>query len=71
MNALGNTKADTAKFDELREQKDNLFKKSASVLEDFIKANGNNTNILEQLKNIYAALSDTANFQRVKKLLGE
>ena len=71
MNALGNTKADTAKFDELRELKDNLFKKSASVLEDFIKANGNNTNILEQLKNIYAALSDTANFQRVKKLLGE
>lgn len=71
MNALGNTKADTAKFDELRELKDNLFKKSASVLEDFIKANGNNTNILEQLKNIYAALSDTANFQRIKKLLGE
>ena len=31
MNALGNTKADTAKFDELRELKDNLFKKSASV----------------------------------------
>ena len=67
MNALGNTKADTAKFDELRELKDNLFKKSASVLEDFIKANGNNTNILEQLKNIYAAWAVLPTFHLVKK----
>ena len=35
------------------------------------KANGNDKNILEQLKSIYGALSDSANFQRVKKLLGE
>jgi len=26
---------------------------------------------IEQLKNIYGALGDSANFQRVKKLLGQ
>lgn len=69
MNALGNSKADIAKFEQLRNQKDDLFKKGAQILENFIKSNGNEENILEQLKNIYGALGDSANFQRVKKLL--
>ena len=71
MNSLGNSKADIAKFESLRDQKDGLFKKGAEILENFIKTNGNNNNILEQLKNIYGALGDNANFQRVKKLLGQ
>lgn len=71
MNKLGTSKADNEKFDKLRAEKDDLFKKAANILEDFIKANGNSTNILEQLKTIYGALGDTANFQRIKKLIGE
>lgn len=71
MNALGNSAADVKKFNELRDQKDDLFKKGAEILENFTKSNGNVENILEQLKNIYGALGDSANFQRVKKLLGQ
>ena len=71
MNGLGNSKADIAKFEALRDQKDGLFKKGAEVLENYTKTNGNVENILEQLKNIYGALGDSANFQRVKKLLGQ
>ena len=71
MNALGNSTADVKKFNELRDQKDDLFKKGAEILENFTKSNGNVENILEQLKNIYGALGDSANFQRVKKLLGQ
>ena len=71
MNKLGNSKADIAKFEALRDQKDGLFKKGAEVLENYTKTNGNVENILEQLKNIYGALGDSANFQRVKKLLGQ
>ena len=70
-NALGNSTADVKKFNELRDQKDDLFKKGAEILENFTKSNGNVENILEQLKNIYGALGDSANFQRVKKLLGQ
>ena len=71
MNSLGNSAADTKRFNELRDQKEALFKKAAEVLENYVKANGNDKNILEQLKSIYGALSDSANFQRIKKLLGE
>ncbi len=71
MNALGNSKADTIKYEELREQKDGFFKKGAEVLENYHKTQGKNETILEQLKNIYGALGDSANFQRVKGLLGQ
>lgn len=71
MNALGNTRADIAKYDELKEQKDSLFKEGAKVLEDALKTNPDNQSVLTQLKNIYGALGDTENFTRIKKLLGE
>lgn len=71
MNALGNTKADQKKYDELKDKKDAFFKQAASGLEYYLKTQGKNNDILEQLKNIYTALGDTANFKRVKDLLGQ
>ncbi|MDO4782470.1 MAG: tetratricopeptide repeat protein [Capnocytophaga felis] len=71
MNSLGNSKADIAKYEELRLKKDEFFKKGAEILENFYKTQGKNESILEQLKNIYGALGDSANFQRVKGLLGQ
>jgi tetratricopeptide (TPR) repeat protein len=71
MNQLGNSREDIEKYDELKQQKDNLFLEGATVLEDALKNNPDNQSILTQLKNIYGALGDTENFQRVKKLLGE
>ncbi|RIV45042.1 tetratricopeptide repeat protein [Flagellimonas pelagia] len=71
MNALGTSKADIAKYDELKDKKDSLFKEGAKVLEDALKSNPDNQSVLTQLKNIYGALGDTENFMRIKKLLGE
>lgn len=71
MNALGSTRADIAKYDELKAQKDSLFKEGAAVLEEALKTNPDNQSVLTQLKNIYGALGDTENFARLKKLLGE
>ncbi|MFJ1322061.1 tetratricopeptide repeat protein [Capnocytophaga canis] len=71
MNALGNSKADVKKYEELRVKKDDFFKKGADVLEDYVKKQGNTKDILEQLKSIYGALGDHSNFQRIKSLLGE
>ena len=73
MNELSTSykKADIAKYDELKEQKDNLFKEGAAVLEEALKSQPENTSILQQLKNIYGALGDAANFKRIKGLLGE
>lgn len=71
MNALGNTKADIEKYEALKQKKDDLFLEGATILEDALKTNPDNQGILTQLKNIYGALGDTENFQRIKKLMGE
>ncbi|PCE62511.1 tetratricopeptide repeat protein [Sediminicola luteus] len=71
MNELGSSRADIAKYDELKAKKDDLFNKGAQILEDSVKSNPDNQSLLTQLKNIYGALGDTENFMRVKKLLGE
>lgn len=71
MNALGTSRDDIAKYDELKEKKDSLFLEGAEILEDALKVNPDNQSILTQLKNIYGALGDNENFMRIKKLLGE
>ena len=71
MNNLGNSKADIARYDELKEKKDSLFMQGATILEEALKTNPDNQGILTQLKNIYAALGNTEEFMRIKKLLGE
>ena len=71
MNSLGNSRADITRYDELKKQKDDLFKQGAMVLEDALKVNPDNQGLLTQLKNIYGAMGDNENFMRVKKLLGE
>jgi tetratricopeptide (TPR) repeat protein len=71
MNSLGNSRSDIARYEELKRQKDELFREGALVLEDALKQNPDNQGILSQLKNIYGALGDNENFMRIKKLLGE
>lgn len=71
MNSLGNTRKDIARYEVLKKEKQVLFEKAANTLEDGLKANANNQDLLNQLKNIYGALGDTDNFMRIKKLLGE
>ncbi|MGJ8659261.1 tetratricopeptide repeat protein [Cellulophaga fucicola] len=71
MNALGSSRADIAKYDELKAKKDGMFKEGAQILEDALKQTPGNQALLSQLKNIYGALGDNENFMRLKKLLGE
>ena len=71
MNSLGTSRADIERYDELKESKDSLFKEGASILENALTVVEDNQGILEQLKNIYGALGDTENFQRIKGLLDE
>ncbi|QLG46646.1 tetratricopeptide repeat protein [Costertonia aggregata] len=71
MNELGNSRADIARYDELKQKKDDLFMEGATVLEEALKTNPGNQGILTQLKNIYGAMGDNENFMRIKKLLAE
>ena len=71
MNTLGNSRSDIARYDELKQLKDDFFGKGAKILEDALKMEPENQSILSQLKNIYGAMGDNDNFMRIKKLLGE
>lgn len=71
MNSLGNSRADIARYDELKTQKDDLFQQGADILEKALTTNPDNQSVLTQLKNIYGAMGDNDNFMRIKKLLGE
>ncbi len=71
MNKLGNSKKDIDRYEELKKQKDDMFKEGATVLEDALKTSPDDQSILTQLKNIYGAMGDNENFMRIKKLLGE
>ncbi len=71
MNSLGNSKADIARYDELKTKKDDFFKQGAQVLEDALKTSPDSKSIMEQLKNIYGAMGDNENFMRLKKMMGE
>ncbi len=71
MNTLGTSRADTARYEELKKKKDDLFIEGSKILEEALKMNPDNEGVLAQLKNIYGALGDNENFMRIKKLLGE
>jgi len=72
MNTLGTSRKDSARYEELKKMKDDLFAKGAMILENALKnAPENQESLLAQLKNIYGAMGDNENFMRVKKLLGE
>jgi len=71
MNSLGNSKADIARYEEIKKEKDDMFREGATILEQALKINPENQSVMTQLKNIYGALGDTENFMRMKKLLGE
>jgi tetratricopeptide (TPR) repeat protein len=62
MNALGTSSADFKKYDVYKAEKSEFFKAGAKTLEDFIAKNPKtkNLDVLNQLKNIYNALGNTA-----------
>lgn len=61
MNNLGTSRADDLKYEELKKKKASLFEQAAQTLVDFKNRNSKVPNsILEQLKNIYNALGETA-----------
>ncbi|WP_298553555.1 tetratricopeptide repeat protein [uncultured Algibacter sp.] len=60
MGNLGMSKADDAKYETLKVEKNNLFQNGADVLIDFMSKNPDaNSDILTQLKNIYLALGES------------
>ncbi|WP_159024144.1 lipopolysaccharide assembly protein LapB [Formosa sp. L2A11] len=70
MNSLGTSKADNARYDELRAKKTSLFDQGADVLVKYIANNPNPVpNIYQQLINIYNATGETSKAKEIQAKL--
>jgi tetratricopeptide (TPR) repeat protein len=66
MNGLGTSKADNARYDVLREERQNLYKDAIPYLTKATEIDGNNINAVKTLMNIYSILGETDKYKSMK-----
>jgi tetratricopeptide (TPR) repeat protein len=69
MNALGTSRADYARYDELKEEKNELYRSALPYLESALKYRADNADILRTLKGIYGQLGDDAKVKEMNTRL--
>lgn len=70
MNNLGNTRVDNARYDVLKTDRENLYKKCVPILEKLVELNKNDEAV-KTLMNIYGTLGDNDGFMKMKALIDE
>lgn len=70
MNGLGTSRADNARYDELKTERENLYKECVPILEKLVELN-NNQEAVKTLMNIYGTLGDNEGFMKMKGLIVE
>ena len=71
MNNLGTSKKDNLRYDELKVDRENLYRECAPLLEDLLKVSPNNLDALNTLKNIYGVLGNNEAFMKIKAKIEE
>lgn len=66
MNKLGTSAADNKKYDELKVERENLYKQAVPYLSKVLELNPKDLQAAKTLMNIYSALADDANFKAIK-----
>ncbi len=66
MNGLGTSSADNKKYDELKEQRTQLYRDAIPYLETTLKIRPKNLEAAKTLMNIYSAVGETAKFKDMK-----
>ena len=69
MNALGTSNADYAKYDEYKEQKNDLYRQAVPYLESALDSRADNIEIVRTLKGIYSQLGEDEKFKLMKDRL--
>ena len=68
MNSLGTSRADNARYDELKTERENLYKECVPILEKLVNIN-QNQEAVKTLMNIYGTLGNTEGFKKMKDLV--
>ena len=71
MNSLGNSSKDNLRYDELKLEREDLYKECVPLLEELIKVSHENIDALNTLKNIYGVLGNNEGFMQLKAKIEE
>jgi tetratricopeptide (TPR) repeat protein len=71
MNSLGTSNADYKKYDELKEEKNQLYRDARPYLESALQLRPDNVELARTLMNIYSQLGEDAKFKAMKAKLAE
>ena len=71
MNSLGMSTADYNRYDELKIERENLYKSAIPYLEEVYNLENDNLNAARTLKNIFSALGDTNSENKYKVIVAE
>ena len=71
MNNLGNSSKDNQRYDELKVEREDLYKECVPLLEELIKVSPENIDALNTLKNIYGVLGNNEAFMQLKAKIEE
>jgi len=69
MNSLGNSRADNQKYDELKQQRNDLYAETLPYLEKALKLKPDSKEVVRTLMNIYGQLADDAKYKEMKAKL--
>ncbi|MDD7886973.1 tetratricopeptide repeat protein [Flavivirga sp. 57AJ16] len=67
MNGLGSSKADNKRYDELREERQNLYKEAVPYLTKALEINPKSISAAKTLMNIYSILGETDKYKSMKE----
>jgi tetratricopeptide (TPR) repeat protein len=68
MNGLGNSRADNARYEVLKLERENIYKECVPILEKLVDLN-QNKEAVKTLMNIYGTLGDNEGYMKMKKLV--
>ena len=71
MNNLGTSKKDNIRYDELKVERENLYKECIPFLENLIEVSPTNIDALNTLKNIYGVLGENEKFKDISAQINE
>lgn len=66
MNGLGTSKEDDKRYDELRDQRQNLYREAIPFLSKALEIDSKNVNAVKTLMNIYSILGETDKYKELK-----
>ncbi|MDN3723532.1 tetratricopeptide repeat protein [Aequorivita sp. SDUM287046] len=69
MNSLGNSRADNQRYDELKQQRNDIYTETLPYLEKALVLQPNSKEVVRTLMNIYGQLADDAKYKEMKAKL--